>query len=347
MYFNKLKGAKGFVSLWQDGLRLRDMRNQLEVERRIKILSFWEQYGYEATKSAYSVSKRSLFRWQKALSGANGKLEALDPQSTAPKNKRKRNVSDEVKQFIIQERKDHPRLGKYKLKALLEEKGYQMSASTVGRVLFDLKEQRKLPNPRRFSLDGRTGRMYERMRKKRKKLRRPKNYPCLQTDTIVRFIDGVKRYILTGIHTENRFAFAGVYTNHSSKSAADFLNKFNLVSPLKITHVQTDNGSEFANHFELACKENNITHFHTYPRSPKMNANVERFNRTLDEDFIQPNRALLRDDVQAFNEKLADWLIWYNTIRPHYSLGQISPMRYILKTLPTRECHMWWTHTLI
>jgi hypothetical protein len=53
----------------------------------------------------------------------------------------------------------------------------------------------------------------------------------------------------------------------------------------------------------------------------------------------------LRDDVLLFNNKLIDWLIWYNTVRPHESLGMVSPLRYIVSTLPIEECQMWWTRT--
>jgi hypothetical protein len=53
----------------------------------------------------------------------------------------------------------------------------------------------------------------------------------------------------------------------------------------------------------------------------------------------------MRDDVKAFNNKLVDWLLWYNGERPHYALGQVSPFRCMMKSLAERECHMWWTHT--
>jgi transposase InsO family protein len=111
------------------------------------------------------------------------------------------------------------------------------------------------------------------------------------------------------------------------------------------TAIQTDNGSEFALNFEQACRAQSITHFHTYPRSPKMNAHVERFNRTLDEEFLQYHRALLRDDMRAFNEKLIDWLLWYNGERPHYALGQVAPLRFMMQSLPVGECQRWWTYT--
>ena len=78
-----------------------------------------------------------------------------------------------------------------------------------------------------------------------------------------------------------------------------------------------------------------------------MNAHVERFNRTLDEEFLRDHRALLRDDVSTFNARLVDWLLWYNAERPHHALGQVSPLQCILKSLPAEECQMWWTHTLL
>ncbi len=94
----------------------------------------------------------------------------------------------------------------------------------------------------------------------------------MEIDTIVRFIDGTKRYIHTAIDVQRRFAFAGSYTSHSSKSATDFLSKVITVCPFPVTQIQTDNGSEFAKHFETACTLFGLTHFHTYPRTPKMNA---------------------------------------------------------------------------
>src|SRR3989338_2951175 len=57
-------------------------------------------------------------------------------------------------------------------------------------------------------------------------------------------------------------------------------------APLSLTRVQTDNGSEFADHFEAYCGKENIVHFHSYPRTPKMQGEIERFNRTLSEAFI-------------------------------------------------------------
>ncbi|MEK7512592.1 MAG: integrase core domain-containing protein, partial [Patescibacteria group bacterium] len=197
---------------------------------------------------------------------------------------------------------------------------------------------------RRLSLMARTGRLTERKPVYRKKIRRS-HKRGIEADTIVRFIDGIKRYVYTAIDVERKFTFAAGYRNHSSASAADFLGKLRSVAPFPITEVQTDNGSEFAHLFHDACTSLCITHFNTYPRCPKMNAHIERFNRTLSEDFIQRHRGLLRDDLSRFNDALVDWLLWYNTERPHESLGMLSPLRYIVRDLTAHQCQMYWTRT--
>ena len=78
-----------------------------------------------------------------------------------------------------------------------------------------------------------------------------------------------------------------------------------------------------------------------------MNGTIERFNRTLSEEFIQHHLLLLRDDINAFNDKLIDYLLWYNAERPHESLSLRSPLQCIVASLPRRECHMWWTCTIV
>jgi transposase InsO family protein len=84
-----------------------------------------------------------------------------------------------------------------------------------------------------------------------------------------------------------------------------------------IKNVLTDNGSEFKKYLSKLLTENNITHYHTYPKTPKMNAHCESFNGTIQEEFVDYNVDLLFSDPTAFNEKLKDYLIFYNTKRVH------------------------------
>jgi len=318
-----------------------------EAQKRAKILTFWKKHGDDATKEAFTVSRPTLFRWQKHLDEGRGKLEALNPKSRAPIHRRKRVVPKPVEYLIVKERMMEC-VGKEKLAVLLEEDGIAvLSSSTVGRILSDMKKRSKLPDPVRITISGKTGRMLEKKPPKKRMKLRSKGHAgeLVKADTIVRFMSGIKRYVVTAMDCNNEFAFAYGYTSHASKSTADFMKLFRHVAPFDVTHIQTDNGSEFADHFELLLEKEDIVHFHTYPRCPKMNAEIERFNRTLSEAFISKNRHLLAYDLPQFNKKLMEWLLWYNTRRPHWSLGLKSPMRYICDSLPTKESHMWWTST--
>ena len=344
--FNKFRNTQGFLIALDRGIRFRYMITET-AQKRAKVLTFWHHHGLEATREAFNVSRPTLYRWARALAQSKGKLEALNSGSQAPKNKRKRVIPLPVLGFIITERTTHPRLGKEKVAIALREAGHTLSDSTVGRMIGDLKKRGLLPKYTKLSFYARTGRLSERIIKPAKKIRRPKQYtePCLEVDTIVRFVDGIKRYILTAVDVERKFTFAYGYTSHSSSTATDFLDKVRTVAPFSIKALQTDNGSEFANHFHEACLRLNIIHFHTYPRCPKLNPCIERFNRTLSEEFLIWNRTVMRDDLRAFNRKLMDYLIWYNTRRPHWSLGLLSPLQYICSQLPAVESQMIWTDT--
>ena len=317
------------------------------AQRRATILTFWSKYGDQATKEAFGVSRPTLYRWQKKLRQGAGKLESLNKQSTAPRQKRRRTIPEAVAAFILKERQYDSRLSKDKLAVLMkQDRVAALSASTVGRMLNDLKHQGRLPKLAKLSFFARTGRLIERTAKPQKKLRsRDHTGGLIKADTIVRFTNGIKRYIVTAIDRETKFAFAYAYNSHSSKAAADFMTKFKSVAPVALTHIQTDNGSEFADHFAVFLERTGIVHFHAYPRTPKMQSEIERFNRTLSDAFIKQHRLLLAYDLDAFNQKLIDWLLWYNTRRPHWSLGLISPLRYICNQLPAPESQMWWTDT--
>ena len=61
-------------------------------------------------------------------------------------------------------------------------------------------------------------------------------------------------------------------------------------------------------------------------RVPKDNAACERFNRTLEEEFIQLGN--FTTNINLFNERLTDWLVEYNFERPHQSLNYLSPVEF-------------------
>jgi len=141
--FNKYRGTKGFGVAAERGIRFRYMIQEI-AQRRAVILTFWHRYGVAATHEAFRVSRPTLFRWQAKLQRTKGKLEGLNQGSPAPKTRRRRISPLAVQDFIIHERQDDPTLSKDKLAILLKQDGVaSYSASTVGRMLGDLKQQGK------------------------------------------------------------------------------------------------------------------------------------------------------------------------------------------------------------
>lgn len=326
-YFNVLVHTKGFVKAYEAGLKWRSMRNKGEVKRRVDALRFWEIHGLEAAVDHAKVNKRTLWRWKAALAASGGDVSALDPKSTASNKRRSRHIPPDLEARIIWYRTKYPRLGGKKLTPLLRKEGYDVTRIYVDRCISDLKKLGRLPTKVKLSFYAKSGTHKERKQTKVKKQRRTAKRG-IEIDTVVRHIDGTKRYILTAIDIERRVSYAEAYTSHSSVTARDFLKQLIHQVPFEIVEIQTDNGSEFAKHFHEACVALDIMHYHTYPRCPKMNAHIERFNRTISEEFVVYHRALLRDDIHTFNQALTKWLYWYNEERPHESLGFLSPLEY-------------------
>ena len=107
-------------------------------------------------------------------------------------------------------------------------------------------------------------------------------------------------------------------------------------SPVLPTNIklsdQTDNGSEFKGKFDQAIQQlQATTHLFSYPRSPKTNGYVERFNWTIQDEFINYEIDTAENYPEVFNQKLNQWLTYYNTIRPHQSLGYMTPQQYLVQ----------------
>ncbi len=71
--------------------------------------------------------------------------------------------------------------------------------------------------------------------------------------------------------------------------------------------MQTDNGNGFLKHFESYAEANKLIHFFNYPKRPKMNAYIERFNGVLQSQFVI-SYSLEMGEAQIFNALLMDYL---------------------------------------
>lgn len=336
----KLKGILGKITYTKEVINiissLRRFTQDEVATQRLKIIIFYAKYGEKETKEVFGVGRKTIYVWKKRLNLSQGKITSLIPLSTKPTNARGMETDHRIFGFIRSLREIHPRLGKEKIYPLLVEYCKQnnltpIKESTIGKVikrnnLFYQKQGKLYHNPNsKFAKNkAKTTRLRIRYAPKHQE------FGHLQMDTILRFQDGIKYYFYTAVDTKGKFAFCLPYKTLTSTNTLDFYQKLVQVIPYKILSIQTDNGLEFLGQFDDYLQKQNIPHFFTYPRCPKINGVVERFNRTIQEEFIDPNLHLIHNP-KIFSSKLADYLLFYYCTRVHKSLGNITPMAFLLQ----------------
>jgi transposase InsO family protein len=125
-------------------------------------------------------------------------------------------------------------------------------------------------------------------------------------------------------------AFAEVLDDEKSATCADFMRRagaFFAAHGVHVERVLTDNGSGYRSHlFRGALAELGAVPRRTRPYRPQTNGKVERFNRTLLEEwaYVRPYRS-----DQERLRLLPEWLHQYNHHRSHTALGGRSPVERV------------------
>ncbi len=150
----------------------------------------------------------------------------------------------------------------------------------------------------------------------------------LSQDTFyVGVLKGVGRvYLHAVVDTFGSYAFGFLHTTKQPEAAVAVVHNdvlpFYQGKGLPVDAILTDNGREFCGKdthpYELYLELNDIEHRKTQVRRPQTNGFVERFNRTvLDEFFRIAFRMKMYESVEALQVDLDAWLVHYNTERPH------------------------------
>ena len=214
--------------------------------------------------------------------------------------------------------------------------------TTIGKILRRLKISWAIPTDKAnfdVNINGSNGSLEIREIKakmRKKKNRKPKEHiathlgDIVQIDAITYHIGRLKRYFVCCIDLHTRISYAKAYDTLNFINATDCLKDFERQFKVQIKHVQTDNGLEYHRYFDQYLTEQNIKHYWNYPRSPKSNAFIERFNRTIEDECIDWNLKNLKHlKCSEFNQILAKYLYFYNYIRPHHSLQMMTPMQML------------------
>jgi len=171
---------------------------------------------------------------------------------------------------------------------------------------------------------------------------------CGAQDTFyVGTLKGVGRlYQQTFIDTYAKVGFAKLYDRKTPITAADLLNDrvlpFYEENGIPLQRILTDRGTEYCgthdrHEYELYLAVENIDHSRTKAKSPQTNGIVERFHKTmLDEFYRVAFRKHVYDSIEALQDDLDAWMADYNDVRSHqgrYCFGK-TPTQTFLDAAP-------------
>lgn len=160
---------------------------------------------------------------------------------------------------------------------------------------------------------------------------------CHQLPKGITISEPNKTFYLVGLIDDySRIAWVEVLENKKAiKVMFAVLKSFNMLKNgygIEVEAVMTDNGAEFGSGvhaknkdehpLEVLLSEMSIKHKYTKPYRPQTNGKIERFWRTLKEDFLEE---ALYNDLADMKEELLKYIVYYNEHRGHSSLNGKTP----------------------
>src|SRR4030042_2630295 len=306
---------------WAERLKL-----STAARLRLEWLIFYSTVGKrngKLTAQHFGIARQIFGKWKNRFNPNN--LVSLEDHSRAPRRRRTWTVTCQQEKRIIHLRNQHLKWGKEKLKHLfLQTYREDISTNKIQKVI---NKHQLYPEPETHQRKVRCWRK-----------RKPKVYIhtfnkqrelgfLWHTDTIIIWWYGVRRVIFTALEELTKIGYARVYTTNSSRNAKDFLERLVYLSNHQVVNIHHDHGSEFAKDFEKACRQLGINQIFSRVRTPKDNAALERFNWTVQAEWLSLSEWGL-DDIREANQDLTEWLVEYNGIRPHQSLDYQAPLTY-------------------
>ena len=140
-------------------------------------------------------------------------------------------------------------------------------------------------------------------------------------------------YLHVAIDAYSRVAYVERHPNQTGPTCADFVGRalrWFAEQGVRVELIQTDNAMNYtlSRDFRAVLLQAGVEHALIPRRRPQRNGKVERFNRTLLEQWAYV-RAY--DSNQERLALLAGWLHWYNFHRKHTALGRRPPMDRLKK----------------
>jgi len=272
----------------------------------------------EAAK-AQGISPRTAYKWLKRYREA-GEAGLFD-RSSRPRCSPRR-TPEGLRRWVIELRQR-----RWPYHAIAFKLG--LSKSTVGRILKAeglnrLSVLEPKPLPRRFEVEA-PGVLLHLDTKKLARFERPGHR--VTRDRQDRNRSPGWSYVFAAVDDHSRMAYVETRGDERKESAASFLLsalRYYRRLGIRVRAVMTDNAKIFqSKRFQRVLRWLGIRHKTTPPYTPRVNGKVERFIRTLLNEWAYAHAYPSSDERAAY---LPQWLHYYNWHRPHSSLGNQAPV---------------------
>ncbi|WP_456476515.1 IS481 family transposase [Oceanithermus sp.] len=297
----------------------KNARLTFEARRILVSRTIHEGLPVREAAKAQGVSPRTAYKWLRRYR-EEGEAGLLD-RSSRPKRSPRR-IPDQLRAQVAHLRQQH-----WPYHAIAHRVG--VSKSTVARILKAqglnrLSALEPKPPPRRFEVEA-PGVLLHLDTKKLARFRRPGHR-----------VTGNRRqaspkagyaFVFAAVDAHSRLAYVETRENERKESAVAFLlaalRHYRRLG-IRVRAVMTDNARIFqSKKFQRVLRWLGIQHKTTPPYTPRVNGKVERFIRTLLNEWAYAHAYRSSDERNAH---LPEWLHYYNWHRPHSSLKNKAPV---------------------